>query len=382
MKNRKTYGGIGDNGPFGKQHKARTGNAFGISPLPRPAAPKPETKPSFQEVMYPKANMPAQTLPAAQPSKPEPKLSFQESLHPKATMPAPPQRAAQPPKLETKASFQEVIYPKQKPVKDTALSPAIPAAPASTAAPKATSPLPPTPAKPAKEDNKIDPMRKHDPIFDSQQLRAEQRRMLTDPAAPKWDDQSGADEPPEPPMNRLKSAACEFGQGFVSTIATLPKGFGVAEKQSALQMLDIYHQYENGNADTGPISASRSKTYNTYKFRNADETERNKILRGLELTALAPVTDIPAYRAGEDMQDWVTRVFPTEEAYAGELTQRLARGGGAAAAMALMGVITRGAGLGVTAGTAATGAIVGSVEGFDDALVSRACMPSATALTS
>ena len=138
--------------------------------------------------MYPKANMPAQPLPAAQPSKPEPKLSFQESLYPKATMLAPPQRAAQPPKLETKASFQEVMYPKQKPVKDTALSPAIPAAPASTAAPKATSPLPPTPAKPAKEDNKIDPMRKHGPTFDSQQLRAEQRRKLTDPAAPKWDD--------------------------------------------------------------------------------------------------------------------------------------------------------------------------------------------------
>lgn len=142
-------------------------------------------------------------------------------------------------------------------------------------------------------------------------------------------------------------------------------------------MLDIYHQYENGNADTGPISASRSKTYNVYKFRNADETERNKILRGLELTALAPVTDIPAYRAGEDMQDWATRVFPTEEAYAGELTQRLARGGGAAAAMALVGVITRGAGLGVMAGTAATGAIVGSVEGFDDALVNGASFEDA-----
>jgi hypothetical protein len=31
-------------------------------------------------------------------------------------------------------------------------------------------------------------------------------------------------------MNRLESAAGEFGQGFVSTTATLPKGFGVAEK--------------------------------------------------------------------------------------------------------------------------------------------------------
>ena len=74
-------------------------------------------------------------------------------------------------------------------------------------------------------------------------------------------------------MNRLESAAGEFGQGFVSTIAKLSKGFGVTEKQSALQMLNIYHQYENGNADTGPISASRSQTYNASIFFIAGETD-------------------------------------------------------------------------------------------------------------
>ncbi|MBT3926563.1 MAG: hypothetical protein HOA58_07895 [Rhodospirillaceae bacterium] len=63
--------------------------------------PKPESKPSFQEVMYPKANMPARPRPAAKPpkpakAKPGSTASFQEVMYPKANMPAAPRPVAAP----------------------------------------------------------------------------------------------------------------------------------------------------------------------------------------------------------------------------------------------------------------------------------------------
>ena len=119
MKNRKIYGGYG---PFDNQRKKRTGDAFDANPSPRATPPKPQSKPSFQEVMYPKANMPAPPLSAAPPINPakpkaESKLSFQGSLYPKASMPARPRPAAPPPKPTRpkpgpKRSFQESLYPK------------------------------------------------------------------------------------------------------------------------------------------------------------------------------------------------------------------------------------------------------------------------------
>jgi len=92
----------------------------------KPARPKPGLKLSFQESLYPRANMPARprpTAPSPKPPRPKPgpKRSFQESLYPKAKMPAQALPVVQPPKptkLEpgSKLSFQESLYPKQEPV--------------------------------------------------------------------------------------------------------------------------------------------------------------------------------------------------------------------------------------------------------------------------
>jgi hypothetical protein len=122
VKNRNTISGYS---PFDNQRKARTGDASSPGAV---VPPKPKFKlSSFQEVMYPKANMPARPRRAVTPSKlarpkpepkpesrPGPKLSFQESLYPKANMPAPPRRSAQPPEPanpqpEPKLSFQESL---------------------------------------------------------------------------------------------------------------------------------------------------------------------------------------------------------------------------------------------------------------------------------
>ena len=82
------------------------------NPPPRVTPPKPKPKPTFQEVVYPKANAPAIPRPLA------------------------------PPKAKTEPTFQEALYPKQKPAKPSAAAAPVGTVTQKTIPPQSVSQMP------------------------------------------------------------------------------------------------------------------------------------------------------------------------------------------------------------------------------------------------
>ncbi len=366
MKNRNNDGGFG---PFDKQRKARTGFAFDVNPLPRPAPPKPkpktESKPSFQEVMYPKANMPAQSRRAAPPPKPAK------------------------PKTESKLSFQESLYPRQKPVTQSAQPAGIVTrkrnrgnnVPALGEEAKAAFERERDAAKKAAEArgerfNDVAFFKTHgEPMIE----RAKAAQAIKDAG----EERSGDRNKPSPKMNPYTDAGNAVGSGAIDSLANIPEGYAINQRRNALKLFYAMTIAENGEAsydsisDFPGVSLTGRDAAMLQKYLSGDAERWEALYRHTMRYALGDMSEIPAWRAGEDMKAWTKQIFPSDPAYADDVGHKVAEGFGSAATYVLAGLLTRRAGAGAVSGNVAMAAMDGMVSGFEDALAHGASFEDA-----
>ena len=111
-------------------------------------------------------------------------------------------------------------------------------------------------------------------------------------------------------MNPYTDAGNAVGSGAIDSLANIPEGYAINQRRNALKLFYAMTIAENGEAsydsisDFPGVSLTGRDAAMLQKYLSGDAERREALYCHTMRYALGDMSEIPAWRAGEDMKAW------------------------------------------------------------------------------
>ncbi len=176
-------------------------------------------------------------------------------------------------------------------------------------------------------------------------------------------------------VGRAQTAVSQFARGATEVVAGIPKALAIGNAEQYGKALDYFNRIDNGE-DVGRLVKDTLDPDVPYllakEYQNSPPDRRNQ-LKDMAWQRYSEVRASPYYKAGESLEKAVEDVTPVNPWFEKEFfTGKVTRGLGSFGGFTATSFLGRPIGLGKFGGVAASGAALGAVESFEDALDSGA----------